>query len=61
LDETKVQDGEAKSKSQLPMDFEKETLVAESDRANPTSLQKAPPTSYSDTTTVINRLNKSNV
>jgi hypothetical protein len=39
----KVQDEEAKDKIQLPLDFLTENLVAESDGANPTSPQNAPP------------------
>jgi hypothetical protein len=42
LDETKVQDEEAKDKSQLPLDFLKENLVVESDHANPASPQNFP-------------------
>lgn len=61
LDEPKVQDGEAKNKSQLPADFVKETLVAEFDGANPTSPRNAPPMIHNGTATDINELNKSNV
>lgn len=61
LDEPKVQDGEAKNKSQLPADFVKETLVAEFDGANPTSPRNVPPMIHNGTATDIKELNKSNV
>lgn len=53
LDEIKVQDGEAKSRSQLPLDFVKENMVVGFDGTNPTSLQNAPPKIHSSTTTDI--------